>query len=115
MILAGCQINPINVNFYLQKSLEIFVKKSMEKIWSKKDKEIKVCPPCHLGLIIMYDRSLKLHNFKLVSKEKYRLMPNVAAAQSWAASKQYRREPLWDHRGGVVAAAAARCTASCRR
>ena len=66
--------------FTSKKSLEIFVKKSMEKIWSKKDKEIKVCPPCHLGLIIMYDRSLKLHNFKLVSKEKYRLMPNVAAA-----------------------------------
>ena len=28
----------------------------------------------------MYDRRLKLHNFKLVSKEKYRLMANVAAA-----------------------------------
>ena len=46
------------------------------------DKEIKVSPlmPFRPGLIIMYDRSLKLHNFKLVSKEKYRLMPNVAAA-----------------------------------
>ena len=56
--------------------------------------------------VIMYYRSLKLHNLKLASKEKYRLMPNVAAAQSWAASKQYRREPLWHHRGGVVAAVA---------
>ena len=40
--------------------------------------EIKVCPL--MPFRVMYDRSLKLHNFKLVSKEKYRLMPNVAAA-----------------------------------
>ena len=38
MSLAGCQINPIDVNFYLQKSLEIFDKNSADKIWSKKDK-----------------------------------------------------------------------------
>ena len=44
MSLAGCQINPIDVNFYLQKSLEIFVKNSADKIWSKKDKVIKVSP-----------------------------------------------------------------------
>ena len=36
MSLAGCQINPIYVNFYLQKSLEIFDKKSADKIQSKK-------------------------------------------------------------------------------
>ena len=42
--LEGCQINPIVVNFYLQKSLEIFDKNSADKIWSKKDKEIKVSP-----------------------------------------------------------------------
>ena len=28
MSLIGCQINPIDVNFYLQKSLEIFDKNS---------------------------------------------------------------------------------------
>ena len=44
MNLAGCQINPIDVNFCLQKSLEIFDKISADKIWSKKDKEIKVSP-----------------------------------------------------------------------
>ena len=44
MSLAGCQINPFDVNFYLQKSLEIFDKNSADKIWSKKDKEIKVFP-----------------------------------------------------------------------
>ena len=41
MSLAECQINPIDVNFHLQKSLEIFDKNSAEKIWPKKDKEIK--------------------------------------------------------------------------
>ena len=44
MSLAGFQINPIDVNFQLQNSLEIFDKNSADKIWSKKDKEIKVSP-----------------------------------------------------------------------
>ena len=44
MSLAGCQINLIDVNFHLQKSLQILDKKSAEKIWSKKDMEIKVSP-----------------------------------------------------------------------
>ena len=37
MSLAGCQINPIYVNFLIQKSLEIFDKDSVDKLWSKKD------------------------------------------------------------------------------
>ena len=45
MSLAGCQINPIDVNFYLQKSLEIFDKKSADKIWSKKDKGVESALP----------------------------------------------------------------------
>ena len=44
MSLTGFQINPIDVNFHLQKSLESFDKKSAEKMWSKKDKKIKVSP-----------------------------------------------------------------------
>ena len=36
MRLAGCQINPIDVNFHLQKSLEIFDKNYAGKFWSKK-------------------------------------------------------------------------------
>ena len=31
MSLAGCQINPIDVNFHLQKSFEIFDKNSTDK------------------------------------------------------------------------------------
>ena len=38
MSLVGCQINRIDVNFYLQKSLESFDKKSVGKIQSKNDK-----------------------------------------------------------------------------
>ena len=49
MSLADCQINQIDVNFHLQKSLEIFDKNSVDKIWSKKNKEIKVPPSCQLG------------------------------------------------------------------
>ena len=44
MSLAECQIIPIDLNFYLQKCLEIFDKNSADKIWFKKDKEIKVSP-----------------------------------------------------------------------
>ena len=36
MSLTSFQINPIDVNFYLQKSLECFDKNSEDKIWSKK-------------------------------------------------------------------------------
>ena len=44
MSLGGRHINPIDVNFHLQNSLEIFDKNSADKILSKKDKEIKVSP-----------------------------------------------------------------------
>ena len=44
MSLEGFQINPIDVNFHLRKSLEFFDKNSGNKIWSKKDKETKVLP-----------------------------------------------------------------------
>ena len=44
MSLEGYQINPIDVNFHLQKSLDIFDKNSADKIWSKTDKEWKVLP-----------------------------------------------------------------------
>ena len=36
MSLAGCQIIPIDLNFHLQKWLEIFDKDSADKIQSKK-------------------------------------------------------------------------------
>ena len=45
MSLAGCQINPIDVNFHLHKSLEIFDKISADKIWSKKDKGVESALP----------------------------------------------------------------------
>ena len=45
MNLAGCQINPIDVNFHLQKSLEIFDKNSADKNWSKKDKGVESARP----------------------------------------------------------------------
>ena len=38
MNLAGCQINPIDVNLQLRKSLEIFDENSTDKIWSKNNK-----------------------------------------------------------------------------
>ena len=44
MSLSGCQINPIDVNFHLQKSLEILGKKSADKVWSKKDRVESALP-----------------------------------------------------------------------
>ena len=45
MSLAGRQIDPIDVNFHLQKGLEIFDKNSADKIWSKKDKGVESALP----------------------------------------------------------------------
>jgi hypothetical protein len=45
MSMAGCQINPIDVNFHLQKSLEIVDKKSPDKILSKKYKGMESALP----------------------------------------------------------------------
>ena len=45
MSCAQCQINSIDVNFDLQKSLEIFDKNSADKICSKKDKGVESALP----------------------------------------------------------------------
>ena len=45
MSLAGDQINPIDVIFYLKISSEIFDKTSADKIWSKKDKRLESALP----------------------------------------------------------------------
>ena len=45
MSLVGCKINPIDVNFLLQKSLEFFDKNSVDKMWSKKDKGVESALP----------------------------------------------------------------------
>ena len=45
MSLAWCQINPIDLNFYLQNNLEIFDKNSVDKIRSKKDKGVESALP----------------------------------------------------------------------
>ena len=45
MSFAGCQINPNDVNFHLQKSLEIFDKDSADKIQSKNYKGGKSALP----------------------------------------------------------------------
>ena len=45
MSLAGCQINPIDVNFHLQKNLEIFDKNSADKFWSKKGQGVESALP----------------------------------------------------------------------
>ena len=42
--LEECQINPIDVTFHLQKGFEIFEINLADKLWSKKDLEIKVSP-----------------------------------------------------------------------
>ena len=44
MSLAGCKIIPIDLNFHLQKCLEIFDKNSTDKIQFKNYKEVN--PPC---------------------------------------------------------------------
>ena len=45
MSLAGFQINPIDVNFHLQKNLYFFDENSADKIWSKKNKGVESALP----------------------------------------------------------------------
>ena len=45
MSLAGCQINPIDVNFHLQKSLKFFDTNSADKIQSQNYKGGKSALP----------------------------------------------------------------------
>ena len=45
MSLTGHQINPIDVYFHLQKSLEILDKNSADKNWSKKEKGVESALP----------------------------------------------------------------------
>ena len=45
MILGGHQINLIDVNFHLQKSMEIFGKNSADKILCKNDKGVESVIP----------------------------------------------------------------------
>ena len=45
MSLAGRQINLIDINFHFQKSVEIFDKNSVDKVWSKKDKRVESALP----------------------------------------------------------------------
>ena len=53
MSLAGRHIYPIDVNFYLQKSLEIFDTNSADKIQSENYKEVKV--PCLMPIRVKLD------------------------------------------------------------
>ena len=45
MSLAGCQINSIDVNFHLQKSLEIFDKNSADKNLIQKGQGVESALP----------------------------------------------------------------------
>ena len=48
--MTPCQINPFDVNFHFQKSLEIFDENSADKIQFKNDKVIKVPSLMSIGL-----------------------------------------------------------------
>ena len=63
MSLAECQNNPIDVNFYLQKSLEIFVKNSAHKFWSKKESGWKVPSPMPIGVMSRKQRASRSMDF----------------------------------------------------
>ena len=62
MSLAGCQINPIDVNFHLKKSLEIFDKNSADKTQFKKDKGIKVLSltPIRVNNCLIFEHECKV-------------------------------------------------------
>ena len=70
MSLAGWQINPIAVNFHLQKSLEIFDNNSADKIWSKKNKETKVSPLMSIRVNV-YSKEISQENWEELPKRSF--------------------------------------------
>ena len=84
MSLAGYQIIPIDVNFYLQKSFEIFDKKSADRIWSKNDKEIKVSPlmPIRVKELIYWKKGLIK-----VAQQPHK--PLCGSNQIWATTSEF--------------------------
>jgi len=60
MSLAGCQINPIDVNFHFQKSFETLDSNSADKIQSQNYKGGESAASCQLGLKIFLVRSKTL-------------------------------------------------------
>ena len=81
MSLAGCQIIPIDLNFHLQKCLEIFDKNSAEKIQSKNYKGVN--PSCIMpirvknscGLIVQCARTEKCHTRVSLSPPSHFFVP----------------------------------------
>ena len=63
MTLAGCQINPIDVNVYPQKSVDTVDKNSADKIWSKKYEGWKVPSLMPIKVKILYKY---LHFYSIV-------------------------------------------------
>ena len=67
MKLAGCQINPIDVNFYLQKGLEIFDTNSDDKIQSQNYMPIRVKQPLYeyVRAYVIEEKFTSNNNFSL--------------------------------------------------
>ena len=63
MSLAGCQIISIDLNFYLQKCLEIFDKNPADKIQSKNYKDVNL--PCLMPIRV------KLKQFSVLDPTHY--------------------------------------------
>ena len=79
MILAGCQINPIDVNFHLQNFFKFLIKIQLPKIWSKKDKGWKV--PCLMPIKVKVIQPNE-PNFYL--KKSLEIFDKNLADKSWS-------------------------------
>ena len=76
MSLSGCQINPIDVNFHLQKVWKFLVKIQLTKSDPKRTGGGKCPASCQLWLMVrvlanyLADENLTLGGLKMTSKEK---------------------------------------------
>ena len=71
MNLAGCQINPNDVNFHLEKSLEIFDKNSADK----KDTQIKLSSLMPIRVNLVTFRASSVYNR---SHAMFKTYPNLS-------------------------------------
>ena len=66
-------MNPIDVDFHLQKNLEMFDKDSADKIWTKKDRSEKCPTSCQLELKVRQSRNVFFKQMILPKNERTNL------------------------------------------
>ena len=99
MSLAGCQINPIDVNFHLQKVWKFLIKIQLTKPDPKRTRGKKCPPSCQLGLIEILARIIGHENWIRSHMNKW------VAGRCWITNKDCRLQtgfPIYENFFSII-------------